>query len=229
MADPLLDAETEAQALLGAVERVEQLERELAAAHALLAEWREGVVAANRLSQEFEARAVRAESSHGPRKCPDCGSLRFDQGGAAALDEAREVGFGQGVEAAVKICNGRASAHDVGSEAQREAWKCASSILAASIRPSPTPPTLAERRTSPTPRAEVAKARERMEGESAPACAGCGECHGTALRSDGVHVCKACGEESDEGTGCGYCHGSGCPRCQDISRAPSSDVKGGGK
>ena len=63
MTDPLLDAETEAQALLGAAARVEQLERELAAAHALLAEWREGVVAANRISQSFEARAIAAEGA----------------------------------------------------------------------------------------------------------------------------------------------------------------------
>lgn len=38
-----------------------------------------------------------------PRKCPDCGSLRFNAGGAAALDEAREVGFRQGVETAAKM------------------------------------------------------------------------------------------------------------------------------
>lgn len=30
---------------------------------------------------------------------------------------------------------------------------------------------------------------------SAPPCTGCGESHGSVLRSDGVHVCKACGEE----------------------------------
>ena len=42
--------------------RVKQLEAELAAAHHQLAEWREGVVAANRISQEMEARAIAAES-----------------------------------------------------------------------------------------------------------------------------------------------------------------------
>jgi len=36
-------------------------------------------------------------------KCPDCGSTRWDRNGARALDEAREVGFAQGVEAAAKM------------------------------------------------------------------------------------------------------------------------------
>lgn len=44
-----------------------------------------------------------------PRKCPDCGSLRFNAGGAAALDEAREVGFAQGAEGCVAVLNDEAN------------------------------------------------------------------------------------------------------------------------
>ena len=59
----------------------EQLRQELAAAYRELAEWREAVVAANRLSQEFEARAVRAEkiaavAAEFGNPDPDCSCLQ---------------------------------------------------------------------------------------------------------------------------------------------------------
>jgi len=44
-------------------------------------------------------------------KCPDCGSTRWDRNGARALDEAREVGFAQGIEAAARLVKDHANAY----------------------------------------------------------------------------------------------------------------------
>jgi hypothetical protein len=63
MTDPLYDAEAEARSLLAAAARLEALEAELAAAHRQLGEWRESVVAANRISQEHAAEADRLKAA----------------------------------------------------------------------------------------------------------------------------------------------------------------------
>lgn len=57
-----------------------RLRVELAAAHALLAEWRESVVAANRISQGFEERARKAEGVVARARAAD-----YEQGKAAGL------------------------------------------------------------------------------------------------------------------------------------------------
>ena len=91
--------------------------------------------------------------TRGASKCPDCGSLRFGRGGAAALDEARVIGFWQGVEAA--RLRPRFPATAEGGKALVE-WKHAHPDAAG-------PATLADRLKSPTLRAEIARARERLE------------------------------------------------------------------
>jgi hypothetical protein len=58
----LMDAERQAKALMADSVRLASVDEELAVAHLQLAQWREAVVAANRISQTMEARAVAAES-----------------------------------------------------------------------------------------------------------------------------------------------------------------------
>ena len=88
-------------------------------------------------------------------KCPDCGSTRWDQNGARALDEAREVGFAQGVEAE--------RLRSLGALPRFPATVAGGNALMKWKRAHPEAPTLADRLKSPTLRAEVAKARAEVE------------------------------------------------------------------
>jgi hypothetical protein len=81
------------------------------------------------------ALAPTPEPVPGIRRCPDCGSVRFNRDGARALDEARSEGFRQGVEEAAKECDG------VVRHAARKPHREMAERLAAAIRSlSPTAP-----------------------------------------------------------------------------------------
>lgn len=92
MTDPLMDAETEAQQLLAAAAKLETLEAELAAAHELLATWRESVVSANRISQSFEARARKAEAEVVALSLPLDPPGEYARGYAQGLKDGRDEG-----------------------------------------------------------------------------------------------------------------------------------------
>ena len=149
--------------------------------------------------------AVLKSKTKGASRCPDCGSTRFDAGGAAALHLGEAHGFALGVEAAARrieqdevVCNGPLPES---TKVLVDGVQMCLRSLAAEVRALATPPH--PRRAAQVP--DAAREADARADYNAKV--------GAPATEDEVTARTDCG--------CGRRHVCG--------RAPASDVKGGGK